>query len=332
MLRKTTLLVWLAVGALACAPPSPTTPPTPPDDNGHHVVLLTLDGVRWQDVFDTPDAMRRKTGQAYPLPFFRKTFTSSGAWLKGNLDVGDDVRTSSGVPLSLPGYQVLFGGQRTACTSNDCPRPSSPTLLDVVAERLGATHVAAFASWKQTRLAVTSSSSPAFTVDIPTPASIRRDKRRPRWRDARFDDVTYQHALDRVRHQPPRLLLLSLLDTDEWAHNNKPRAYVDALQTFDVQLQRLVRLLDDKGVLQRTTFLVTTDHGRDDGEGWTGHGRRPEGRHIWMAAKGPGVTPPSSTPLQQADLRPTVEALLGMTPTPCTDDSCGRVMTSVVQR
>ena len=88
-----------------------------------------------------------------------------------------------------------------------------------------------------------------------------------------------------------------------------------------------------------TLLVVTTDHGRGDGNGWHGHGLlKPSSKYIWMFAglvsdlvSGGGGGDVRLDPYAfrgvrtHSDLRPTMESALGLSPVPgCTD--CGEVM------
>jgi hypothetical protein len=67
----------------------------------------------------------------------------------------------------------------------------------------------------------------------------------------------------------------------------------------------------------RTTFIITTDHGRGDGRTtWRDHGRKvPESEQIWLAVIGPD-TPPlgarhDAPVVTQSQVPATLAALLG---------------------
>jgi len=67
----------------------------------------------------------------------------------------------------------------------------------------------------------------------------------------------------------------------------------------------------------RTTFIITTDHGRGSGpEQWKEHGvEQPGSENVWIAVMGPD-TPPlgersNVAPVVQAQIAATVAALLG---------------------
>lgn len=65
------------------------------------------------------------------------------------------------------------------------------------------------------------------------------------------------------------LIFVNLVDFDsKYGHRNNPRGYGDALETFDVQLQTLLSLLNEDDLL-----IITADHGCDPTVPGTDHSR-----------------------------------------------------------
>ena len=136
-------------------------------------------------------------------------------------------------------------------------------------------------------------------------------------------------------HQP-RFLWVSLLDSDEHAHRKEWDGYLSAIDQYSVWMEELQQTVDDLGLTEQTTIILTTDHGRGRGPFWHSHGRLPAGRHMFLAATGPwvgvsGTVVPEQT-VRQADVRPTIERLLGLEPTPCDQSGCGTPIPGLVPR
>jgi arylsulfatase A-like enzyme len=97
---------------------------------------------------------------------------------------------------------------------------------------------------------------------------------------------------------------------------------VTTLQQYDGWIKQLAETLDALGDYGRnTTLIVTTDHGRGDGNNWSEHGSGwPESKDIWFYARNErtrharrlAATP--SREFTHLDIRPTVEALIGLSP------------------
>jgi len=116
----------------------------------------------------------------------------------------------------------------------------------------------------------------------------------PPWHNARFDRYTMAFATRYLVKYRPRFMFLSLNDSDDVAHTADYAGYISALQDYDTWLKQLQELLMHLGEYgKNTTIIVTTDHGRGEGEHWISHGEKEsmtESKPIWLAAVGPHTT------------------------------------------
>lgn len=276
-----------------------------------NVVLITLDGVRWDEFFAGSPV----------LPAARPSFPRFWARHAERFTVYGDNPTSNRMSachpslVSLPGYQTLLSGRVQRGADNDCGRVPEETVLERVARELGAGEVAAFASWEKVALAAARQPG-GFLVDAgPAPGD-----RLPPWPECRWDERTLALALDHLRRRRPRLLYVSLGDSDDWGHAGNLEGYHGALLRYDEWLDGLVAELEAmRGYGERATVVVTTDHGRGAGEDWAEHGAQwPHSERIWLVAAhlGPSAPGPGRPRgrFDQRDLRPTLEALLGLRP------------------
>ena len=85
--------------------------------NNSNVILITLDGVRWQEFFNGSDPLLSKNisseyyGHAFPL-FWEKYSHQSAIY--GHRKSGSPMSTDA-VPVSLPGYKSIFLGHDHDC-------------------------------------------------------------------------------------------------------------------------------------------------------------------------------------------------------------------------
>jgi predicted AlkP superfamily pyrophosphatase or phosphodiesterase len=79
------------------------------------------------------------------------------------------------------------------------------------------------------------------------------------WRD----DVWTNAAVHILRQHRPNLLLFHLLALDSTQHRYAPRtpAAMTAMAHLDTQVARIVRAIEDAGLMQTTTIFVLSDHG-----------------------------------------------------------------------
>jgi hypothetical protein len=325
-----------------CRAPTPPLPPPAGPREGHtrNVVLVTIDGARWQEMFRGVDPARAHSAglpacavvpSAELLPNLHRWF------VRGGVAVG----ASDGAPMlasgpnfvSLPGYrEILTGRSGARCTSNWCGPIEEPTLLDELRAR-DPSGVAVIASWERIeraaardpsgivlsagrhhgatrdRLRVSAAASALLDAAVAAGAS-------PGVLDYRADRYTAQLALRYLQAERPRFLFVGLGDTDERAHRNDYAGYLASLRAADAflgELEATLARLGDYGA--DTTVLVTADHGRAasfrDHGGWA-----PESSRVWLFAAGGAVRAqgfaPGDRPTRLADIAPTIRRLLAL--------------------
>ena len=284
------------------------------------VVLITVDGTRWQEVFGGADpelARRAGLGEARVtaeelMPSCRRLFFAEGTVL-GAPGAGPGFHASGPNFVSLPGYTELMTGAPSACQSNDCDPIRVPTLFDAAAALRGPRAV--FASWGTVADAVAREEVAEVHAgqDFPGPLPPY-----PGLGTYQPDHATAEQALAYLRTERPRLLWLALGDTDEYAHRGDYRRYVEALRYADSVVGRVVDTLAELGTYGRnTTVVVTADHGRD--ADWTDHGG-PDSSALWLMARGPRVRAAGAVPTAERrhlrDVAPTLRVVLGLPQAP----------------
>jgi len=288
----------------ASAPPPAPAPP--------HVLLVTLDGLRWQEAFggadslvvwgraDSADLARawwrptREERRAALLPFLWGEVARRGQLL-GDRAAGGGVRVTNGKNFSYPGYNELLTGRADdRIASNDKAANPNVTVLEWLDGRAGfAGRVAAAASWDAFPWIINADRS-GIPVEVgQDTANARMAALLPRlWEGTQFDLLTHRSALDRLwTAAPPRVLYVALGETDEWAHAGDYAQYLDAAHRDDAMIRELYAVFaGHPAVRGNLTLIVTVDHGRGDGPAWTDHGTRvPAAQWVWVAAMGPRV-------------------------------------------
>jgi hypothetical protein len=245
------------------------------------VVVVTIDGVRWQDVFSNSlptelENVPRDLGLL--MPRTRALVAAHGVALGAGGDGCGVVQTASAANISLPGYLEIFSGRATTCLSNDCDRTTASTLFDDAA-RAGLGLVASISSWPQIDRAVSRGDAGVFVsagrMEWPAerPAAGSRLAQLVGEGDAadafpssgnyRPDRYTAAIALQYYREHAPALFHIGLVDADEWAHRDDLVAYANALRASDDVIGDLADAIAAGDAGDRTTVIVTTDHGRN---------------------------------------------------------------------
>ena len=132
------------------------------------------------------------------------------------------------------------------------------------------------------------------------------------WDDEAFDALTFHTALEYVKLRKPRVMFLSLGETDDWAHAGNYGEYLLSAHRFDADLAQLWSTVQSIAEYRgNTTLIVLTDHGRGSGsEDWKSHGQKiPDSKNIWIAMIGPGIPTHgiehSSMPVTQSQIAAT---------------------------
>lgn len=316
-----------------------------------HIVWVMTDGFRWQELFNGADAslmtkangvqdvdaLKKEFWRETPeerrsalLPFLWGTIAKQGQ-IYGNRDKGSEATVTNGLNFSYPGYNESFTGfPDPRIDSNDKKNNPNVTVFEWLNNK-PAYHgkVAAFGAW-DTFPFIFNASRAGFLVNAgydplpgfegnPTILLLNQLKSNsPRdWADEPFDNLTFHTTLEYVKQRKPRVLYLSLGETDEWAHSRKYAEYLHSANRADTYLKTLWDTLQSMPEYRGTTTLIySVDHGRGIGEQWTTHGQKIlEARWIWMAFMGPD-TPAlgeraNIAPVTQSQIAATMAALLG---------------------
>jgi hypothetical protein len=335
-----TVVLLLAATALGAAPARRT----------ENVILITTDGLRWQEVFggaeeqliskeagvaDVP-ALRREFWRETPaqrrgalLPFFWSVIAREGQ-VFGNRAQGSAARVTNGHKFSYPGYNELLSGRADPrVDSNDKkPNPNVTVLEWLNGREAFRGKVSAYCSWDVFPWIINRERSgvPVNAGFEPVPASGERmamlnellAETTPAADGVRHDSFTFLAALDHLRARQPRVMYLSLGETDDWAHAGRYDHYLHSALRVDRYLRRLWETLQSLPQYRdRTSLVITTDHGRGEGlKGWTGHGAKVDGAEdIWIAVLGPDTSArgerAQAGPVTQSQVAATVAALLG---------------------
>jgi hypothetical protein len=294
-----------------------------------NVVLVTIDGLRWREVFggaeekmldpraggikdmeglkkrywrDTPEARREAL-----MPFLWTTVAKQGQ-VFGDPSRNARARLLNGRKFSYPGYhEILCGFPDDRIDSNDkIPNPNV-NVLEWLNGRPGFSgRVSAYATWDVVPFILNTERSklkvPAGWVPLDDEPLTEGEKEINRllpelpqiWPNNTLDVITGRAAMEHLRKRKPRVLYIGFGETDEWAHSRRYDCYLDAANKNDLYLKTLWETLQSMPEYAgKTSLIVTTDHGRGGTkQDWTDHGKDVEGAEfIWTAVIGPGTPP-----------------------------------------
>jgi Metalloenzyme superfamily len=293
-----------------------------------NVFIITVDGFRWQELFNgadsslinseeyTPDAETltalywdetKEERRKKLMPFFWNVIAKKGQ-VYGNRDFDNKVNTANVYSISFPGYNEIFTGNTDVnISSNDKKNNPNINVLEYLNTKPAfAGKVVAFTSWnvfpyilneKRSGMLVNSGYesmydeqlSPKLTVLNTVQNEIVQEKK-----STRYDQLTFVAAQEYLKEQHPKIVYLGLGETDEYAHDGRYDLYLEQANKVDKMIAELWHWVQTTpGYKDNSVFIITTDHGRGSRNSkWSSHGEFIRGSsQTWMAVMGAGISP-----------------------------------------
>jgi predicted AlkP superfamily pyrophosphatase or phosphodiesterase len=306
---------YISAPAIAAPADSHESPPIT------HVIYITLDGVRWQDVF---------LNHSYLATFWHK-YADTGV-MYGAPGSHTTMETGS-VPTSLPSYQSQMAGSVQPCKDNECGRIRVETLAETLIHKKHwqKQDVAIFSNWEKIDEAVqhkpgtvyiSTGNMPVYDPLTNQPdevmTKVNREQALEHRNDKdRYDKTTFAQAMHYLTKYQPHFMWISLGDGDEYAHDGKLAQYHQTLRFYDKAIDQLFTTLATLGLAKETMVIITTDHGRANGVNWTSHGvEYPESKRSWAFVTNGDLKPVSIDNnirhYSTLSVRPTVESAFGI--------------------
>jgi len=289
-----------------------------------NIILITLDGMRWQEVFNGGDSsfMRQQKylkdekikekfwrsdlneRRKALLPFFWNTLATKGQ-LYGNRELGCKVNVSNNQWFSYPGYSEILTGQadNERIHSNDkFYNPNTNVLEFINSQNAFKGKVAAFSSWdvfpyiindKRSGVTVSGGLEKAQGNNLTEREKTMNDimMRIPNpLGDVRLDAFTFYYGLEYMKKNKPRVMYFAFDETDDFAHAGEYPAYLNSAHNTDRFIEELWNFIQsDPAYKNKTTMILTCDHGRGtNAEDWKHHGIKINAAdQIWMGVIGP---------------------------------------------
>jgi len=291
--------IQFAALSLIFAPPLSPFAHAEPKSTAHktrNVIVVMIDGMRWQEVFHGADPSLAKELGPDAIPagkeraalaekaYVRSTVADSRAalfpflWgqvavhgqLFGNRDLGSDSHVTNGFDFSYPGYnETLTGAGDPRINSNDnIPNPNVTVFewLNQKPDFKG--RVAAFGAWEnfdnifnKARSGIVTNSSYTPFTDMPVTPELAllnhlKEESVRVWPDEIFDPPMFYTALEYVKYAKPRVLFLGLGETDDWAHAGSYAEYLNAAHRSDEYIGKLWALIQTMPEYKDQTTLV----------------------------------------------------------------------------
>jgi hypothetical protein len=289
-----------------------------------NIILITLDGFRWQEMFNGADSSFFKQQQhlkdadlkkkywrdnvqerrAALFPFVWKTIGTKGQ-LYGNRTKGSKVNVTNTMKFSYPGYNEILTGHAddARVTSNDKFYNPNKNVLEFINEQPAYKgKVAAFTSWdvfpyiindKRSNVLVSTGVKPIEWKNLnETEKALNKmiSSLPNPLGDVRLDAFTFYYGFEYLKKNKPRVMYFAFDETDDFAHGGEYAAYLNSAHYTDHFIEELwTYLQSDPQYKDKTTLIITVDHGRgNNAEDWKHHGEKVENAdQIWLAILGP---------------------------------------------
>lgn len=295
-----------------------------------NVVVVLMDGMRWQEVFgglqektlanptsgvkdpapvkllwDQPDDARRRQ---VLMPFLWDIVARNGV-LYGDRRAGSRANVANSFHFSYPGYsETIVGFADPRIDSNaDKPNPNVSVFEWLNRQKGFENRVAVVGCWSVvSNIVARDRSGLAAWSGVQKVDRGRMTDRQRLLNDLKdqlhhpggstpFDAITFESAFEYLKANRPRAMWITLHDTDEFGHEGRYDLYLKAAHQSDLYLRKLWTWIESTpGYKGRTTLIVAPDHGRgnDEGGDWRHHGNKnPGSDEVWIAAMGPSVRP-----------------------------------------
>ncbi len=270
-----------------------------------NLILITIDGLRWQEAFNgldhelaknkmfskrSEDIIKQFAGEQSPektlLPFIHNTIAKQGV-LYGNRDKGECMKVSNPWYFSYPGYnEILTGKADPDINTNGKNLNPNVTFLEWLnGQKKYEGKVVAFASWDVFPYIINEERS---GVPVNAGFGTAEGKKLSRfeqllnilqgdipspWKTVRLDAFTHHYALEKIKKDKPKVIYISYGETDDFAHDGHYDQYIFAAHRTDRFISEVWQTL--QGIRQyknNINLIVTVDHGRGStADDWQHH-------------------------------------------------------------
>lgn len=272
-----------------------------------NLVLITIDGFRWQELFAgaDPSLLNNKKfvreehhvkekfwhdneteRRELLMPFFWQTIVKNGMVI-GNRKIGSNMSIANRWHFSYPSYSEIFTGVIDHTLDSNAKKPNPQiSFLEWLNNQTGYEHkLAAFGSWdvlpfilntERSKLHVNAGFMPAKNYTLSNEAALLNELQQEipsPWHNVRLDSFTYRYAKDYLLKVKPKVMIISFGETDDFAHDGHYDSYLTSAHQTDKFIADLWHTLQStKGYKDNTVLMITTDHGRgSNASDWQHH-------------------------------------------------------------
>jgi hypothetical protein len=261
-----------------------------------NVIVVMMDGMRWQEVFrgadpklikslgpkwlGDPEQMAAQAQRQYwrPSPADRRQALMPFLWsvvatqgqIFGNRELGSDSQVINGFNFSYPGYAEILTGiaDPRVNSNNNVPNPNQTVFAWLNAKPEFAGKVAAFGAWgtfdgifdkDRCGFVVNAGYDPLTAIPVTPQLALLNSLKAETarlWSDEPFDPLTFHTAVEYIKAKKPRVLFIGLGETDDWAHADAYAEYLNAAHLGDSYLRQLWEMVQSMPEYRDKTTLI----------------------------------------------------------------------------
>lgn len=317
-----------------------------------NLFIIITDGLRWQEIFNGADSLLINNEKFTPdtatlksmywsaskderrkqlMPFLWNVIAAKGQLL-GNRELGNKMNVANIYSVSYPGYNEIFTGTTDIGISGNSKKLNKNiNVLEWLNEQPGFDgRIAVFSSWdvfpyilnrNRNGLNINSgyeqmqNESNNEGLDV---INKFQEKSIMNENATRYDILPFSMTKEFIVTNNPRVIVLALGETDDFAHQKRYDLYLQQTNQVDKMIGELWNLVQTTPCYKNNTnFLITTDHGRGNStKHWSEHGYFISGSsQTWLAMMGPSIKPlgerTDNLQLYSKELAETIANLVG---------------------
>ena len=284
----------LAASAILLA--RPTHAQIPAAHKTQNVIVVMMDGMRWQEIFrgadpkliaipgpkwvGDPEEMAADAQAKFIrptasdsrkalMPFLWNVIAKQGQ-IFGNRDLGSDSHVTTIFNFSYPGYaETLTGIADPSVDSNDNkpnPNPTVFTWLNARPEFAG--KAAAFGAWSvfdgifdkdRCGFVVNAAFEPLTSIPMTHELALLNAMKAETpqiWSGESFDALPFHTAIEYLKAKKPRVLFIGLGEPDDWAHAGAYPEYLISAHLGDSYLRQIWEMVQSMPEYRDKTTLI----------------------------------------------------------------------------
>jgi Metalloenzyme superfamily len=313
-------------------------------NNCEKLIIITIDGTRWQEVFKGADstilfrlqnnidattvrkfwAATAQDRRKKLFPFLWNCVEKNGQ-LFGNRSYHNNMQVKNIARISYAGYNEIFTGSPDNSLWTNKPNKNKNINVLEYLDNKNADYdsIAVFTSWNIFPYIFNNERNKLLMNCGYNFCNIKQSKinldTNSRSLATRKDSLTFLAAKTYMENYNPKILYVGFGEADEFGHHKDYGNYLNNLHNIDQMIGAIWDFVQNNNMYKnKTSIIITTDHGRGSKpRNWNKHGFFVKGsNHTWMAVMGNCIKSSGEITTEKEmysfQIAPTIAHLLGV--------------------